>query len=199
MTDTMDLDALFKEARAALRGQKAEIIKRKEKTKLDPQDAPPDTQGIYRNPANWVRGKGIALIHRASETLLGNFTEYRHRTVADARRLVREDSPPPVQTVEYIDLDLNASNGLPPKPKRAWQTVLSLTTELRILAFQAHAAHVPLSAHFGDGQLFRLELAEPTIFLAGDSLLRLPAGTDVLPELAPAAVTSILAQLNQPL
>lgn len=199
MTDTIDLDTLFKEARRALHGQKVEIAKRREKAKLDPLDEPPDTQGIYRNPANWVRGKGVALIHRASETLLGNFTEYRHRTVADARRLVREESPPPVQSVEYIDLDLSTSAGHLPKPKRAWQTVLSLTTELRILAFQARAAHVPLAAHFGDGQLLRLELAEPTIFLAGDSLLRLPAGTDVLPELAPAAVTSILAQLNQPL
>jgi len=199
MTDTMDLDALFKEARAALRGQKAEIIKRREKSKLDPLGAPPDTQGIYRNPANWIRGKGVALIHRASETLLGNFTEYRHRTVEDARRLVREESPPPVQSVEYIDLDLNLSNGQSPTPKRAWQTILPLTCHINILSFNAFAPRVSLLAHFGEGNLVWLELAEATVFQAEDGMLRLPAGTNILPELTPQVVGYVLQQLNQPL
>lgn len=191
--ETLDLDALFKEVRTALHGQK---VARAKRPAQDPQDAPPDTQGIYRNPANWIRGHGVALIHRASETLLGNFTEYRHKTVLDARRLVREDNPPPVQMVEYIDLDLNCSNGLAPQPKRAWQTVLSLTTSLTLL--NATAPSVALQAHFGAGDLLRLELAEATIFQAADGLLRLPAGVDVLPELFPPAVRAILTQLNQP-
>ncbi len=198
MTDTMDLDALFREARTALRGQKAEIIKRKEKAKQDPLDAPPDTAGIYRNPANWIKGQGIALIHRTTQTLLGNFTEYTHKTVKDARRLVREEHPAPVQAVEYIDLDLATSNGQPPTPKRAWQTILPLTCPLAILAWQAQAPEVSLLAHFGDGDLLWLELAEPTVFLTADGLLRLPSGTNVLPELTPCAVRVILQQLNQP-
>lgn len=196
MTDTMDLDALFKEARAALRGQKAEIAKKKAAPPAD--DAPPDTQGIYRNPANWIRGKGVALIHRATETLLGNFTEYRHKTVLDARRLVREEHPAPVQSVEYIDLDVNTSNGQPPTPKRAWQTILPLTCPLGILSWQAQAPEVSLLAHFGDGDLIWLELAESTVFLTADGLLRLPAGVNVLPELSPPAINVILQLLNQP-
>lgn len=198
-TELTDLDALFKEARAALRGQKVEIAKKKEKGKLDPLDAPPDTQGIYRNPANWISGKGVALIHRTTQTLLGNFTEYTHKTVLDARRLVREENPAPIQSVEYIDLDVLMSNGQPPTPKRAWQTILPLTCPLAILSWQAQAPEVSLLAHFGDGDLIWLELAESTVFLTADGLLRLPAGVNVLPELSPPAVRVILQQLNQPL
>lgn len=197
-TEHLDLDALFREARAALRGQKVEIAKRKERSKLDPLDAPPDTAGIYRNPANWIKGHGIALIHRTTQTLLGNFTEYTHKTVKDARRLVREEHPAPVQAVEYIDLELTCGNGQPPTPKRAWQTVLPLTCPLAILAWQAQAPEVSMLAHFGDGDLLWLELAEATVFLTADGLLRLPAGTNVLPELSPPAVRVILQQLNQP-
>ena len=198
MTTDLDLDALFREARTALRNQKVELAKKASKTKLAPLDEPPDTAGIYRNPANWIRGAAVALIHRASETLLGNFTEYRHKTVHDARRLVREDNPPPVQSVEYIDLDLNLSNGQPPTPKRAWQTILPVTCTVGLLAYSAAAPDVQLLAHFGDGDLKWLELAEPTIFKTVDGMLRLPAGTNILPELAPRTVTEILQQLNQP-
>lgn len=197
MTDNLDLDALFKEVRTAMHGQKVQLAKTR--AKQDPLDEPPGTQGIYRNPANWIRGKGVALIHQASETLLGNFTEYWHKTVLDARRLVREENPPSVQSVEYIDLDLNLSNGQSPTPKRAWQTILPLTCPLRILSFKAYAPEVSLLAHFGDGQLVWLELTAPTVFQAEDSLLRLPAGTNILPELAPPAISAILTQLNQPL
>lgn len=195
MTDLIDLDALFKEARKALHGQKVQLAKAKAKPE---EDAPPDTQGIYRNPANWIKGRGIALIHRATQTLLGNFTEYTHRTVKDARRLVRELAPPPVQQVEYIDLDLATGTGEPPAPKRAWHQVLPLECPVTLLAFQAIAPCVSLLAHFGEGDLKWLELAECTCFETADGILRLPSGTNILPELAPSQINAILHQLNQP-
>lgn len=198
MTDTMDLDALFREARTALRGQKAEIIKRKEKAKQDPLDAPPDTAGIYRNPANWIKGQGIALIHEHSGVLLGHFTEYRHRTVLDARRLVREESPSELESVEYISLDIALKNGELPK-RRAWETVLKLTTNLSIVSLGAFAVAVPLLAHFGTGRIVRLELEHPTAFRIPGGALQLPAGVDLLEVIAPATLNDILTKLDQPL
>lgn len=190
------LDDLFKEARAAFRKDKVVVAKRKA-AELD--DAP-DTQGIYRNPANWIRGRSIALIHAETQTLLGNFTEYRHRTVADARRLVREEASSEAACVEYVSGDWWMLPQEVPKQRRLWKESKLLT-----LPF-AHLTHLGVSAKaisvyavFGEGSLDRVDLASETIFGGGSSLLTLPAGVDIMRELTPITITQILTQLDQPL
>lgn len=197
MTDTLDLDALFKEARAALRGQKVEIAKKKERSKTAPEADIPDTAGIYRNPDNWIKGRGIALIHKVTETLLGNFVEYKHRTVRDARRLVREDNPPPVQAVEYIDLDLTMTNGQSPV-RRAWKETRLTRGYFYLVSFQA-AVEVDVFARFGEGDLVSLELADELKFKVPGGFIQFPAGTNILPELTPLQISTLLVKLNQPI
>jgi len=197
MTDLLDLDALFKEARTALRGQKAEVLKRKEKAKASEDDAPPDTEGIYRNPANWVKGRGIALLHKTTECLLGNFVEYTHKTVRDARRLVREDNPPPVQAVEYIDLDLTMTNGARPV-RRAWKETVVSRGYFYLTSFQT-AIETDVFARFGEGDLVSLELADDLKFKVAGGFVQFPAGTNILPELTPLQISTLLIKLNQPI
>ena len=62
-----ELDELFTEAKAAY-------------TKIHPPTKP--TLGKYKDPLNWIRKRSIALIHKESQTLLGNFGEFHHRTEA---------------------------------------------------------------------------------------------------------------------
>ena len=189
------LDDLFKEARAAFRKDKIVTAKRKA---AEPE-ADPDTQGLYRNPANWIKGRSIALIHSETQTLLGNFAEYNHRTVADARRLVREATSSQADCVEYVSGDWWMIPQEAPKARRLWKESKLLT-----LPF-AHLTHLGVSAQsvsvyavFGEGCLDRVDLAGPTIFGGGSSLLTLPAGVDIMRELTPITITQILTKLEQP-
>ncbi len=193
MTDT-SLDDLFKEAKAALRNQVAA------KAKVKACSPAPDTEGIYRNPANWIRGRGIALVHAETQTLLGNFTEYRHRLVADARRLVREVPAPPVEVTEYIHGDWWMIPEEVPLPKRLWKERRLLTLPVADLPhLGVWAKDLSVYAVFGEGSLDRVDLASNSIFGGGSVLLNLSAGTDIKGELLPEVLTYILTQLNQPL
>ena len=196
MTDTLSLDDLFKEAKAAMRS----VTKRKEKAKADAPLPDPDTIGLFRNPANWVRTRGIALVHADTQTLLGNFTEYCHRTELDARRLVREADPLPVEATEYVNGDWWMTPEEAPKPKRMWKTSKLLTVPyVNLSHLGVHARGVCVYAVFGEGSLDRVDLATETIFGGGSVLMKLPAGVDIRREILPEAINHILTQLEQPL
>lgn len=187
----LSLDDLFKEAKAAMRAERAT------KAKLPPPN--PETEGIYRNPANWIRTRGVALMHSETLTLLGNFTEYRHKTVPDARRLVRETDPLPIEATEYLNGDWWMKPEEVPKTKRLWKESKLLTLPYANLShLGVHARSLCVYAVFGEGSLDRVDLASDSIFGGGSVLMNLPAGTDIQRELLPEVINYILTQLNQP-
>lgn len=195
MEDLSSLDELFKEAKLALRGKIAAEAKRRAAA----PDAAPDPHAIWRNPANWTRTRGIALIHADTQTLLGNFTEYKHRTHPDARRLVREESTLPVEATEYVSGDWWMIPQKIPKPKRLWKESKLLTLPwINLTHLGVTASNINVFAKFGEGSLERVDLAQATILGGGGVLMTLPEGTDILQELPPSTITAILIQLEQP-
>lgn len=199
MTTELSLDDLFKEAKAAMRTE----TKAKEKKKAEAPAPDPETIGIYRNPANWVRTCGIALIHAGTESLLGNFTEYQHRSDPSARKWIREADVLPVERTEVVQGDWWITPAAIPQPKRAWHEAKLTTLPLRLLSLGVTCPSAAVLACFGEGCLDRVELAEETLFAQPSSdfasLLRLPKGTNIYPDLAPLCAKQILTQLEQPL
>lgn len=196
------LDDLYKAARAAVRAEEA--AKRSAKKKGVTVELDEENIGLYRNPANWKATRGIALIHAGTETLLGNFTEYVHRTDASARKLVREAGKLPIQAdVEYVSGDwwLLPSDTI--KPKRAWQVCLEAKLMISLFSLSVYAPEVEVVASFGVGQLDRVELVHETLFAQTPGtpaqMIYLPAGTNILPLMSQESVRVLKLQLNQPL
>lgn len=185
MTDPamdLDLEALFKATRAAQKQERAKAFaeaEAKRKRKQDPVDAPIEPLGIFVNPDNWVEGRGLALIHRESRLLLGNFRELRHKTVKDARRLVRSAVPIRVDAVEEVDFGLPAEAVIPETSVRALvQRIYTGPVALELPAVSCPSA--TLNVHYYDHATARAVLELPAIFASGDEMIQLPAGVDLL-------------------
>lgn len=176
------LDDLFSEAIAAIRGA-----------------APAPAAA----PSSWYRSRGIALIHSDTGVLLGNFTEYLHRSQPGSRRLVREDPPMPVEATETLCGSWWTGQDEPPTPKRAWHESRLTTLPLEFRSLGVSSPSAAVYAVFGEGCLTRVELAADTLLARPGSslseLVILPAGTDVIRDLSRATITLLLTQLGQPL
>lgn len=185
MTDPnldLELDELFRTARAAQKKERAKAHAEAEvrrKRKQDPIDAPVEPLGIFVNPDNWIEGRGLALIHRETRLLLGNFRELRHKTVKDARRLVRSAVPIRVDAVEEVDFGLPAQTEAPPVSTRALvQRIYTGPVALEVPAVSAPS--VALCVHYYDHATAKAVLEAPAAFSSGDELIELPAGVDLL-------------------
>lgn len=182
-----ELDDLFKAARAAQKQERAKAhaeAEAKRKRKMDPVDAPIEPLGIFVNPDNWVEGRGLALIHRETRLLLGNFRELRHKTVKDARRLVRSLTPIRVDAVEEVDFGLPAQSEMPPISNRALvQRIYTGPVALEVPAVSSPS--VTLCVHYYDHATAKAVLESPASFSSGDELIELPAGVDLLSAMTP--------------
>lgn len=137
----------------------------------------------YSNPENWKRTRGIALIHQETQTLLGNFSEYIHRTVKGCRKLLREEGPLAVEAAEAVSGSWWLGEERKPVPRESWMERRSATMHLHLPALQIHAPACGLVVLLEYGGIRRAELAEDTLFAAeaGGSLISLPAGLDIYP------------------
>ena len=190
----LSLDDLFAEAKRAMRQVEAK------KAKLVPINAPVDPLAIWRNPTNWIAGQGVALISEASNTLIGNFREYHHKTVPGAKKLVREDCTGPLR-VDYVKGDWGSTLPTLSPPKRLWKESRTVTVGVRLASPSYYFPTVSVSVHFGEGTPERAELLEETTFTACSTpsdFLTLPAGVDILPQLATSTFREILSLLDQP-
>jgi len=185
MTDPnldLELDELFRAARAAQKQERAKAhaeAEARRKRKQDPIDAPVEPLGIFVNPDNWIEGRGLALIHRETRLLLGNFRELRHKTVKDARRLVRSAVPIRVDAVEEVDFGLPAQTEAPPVSTRALvQRIYTGPVVLELPAVSCPSA--TLNIHYYDHATARAVLELPATFASGDEMIQLPAGVDLL-------------------
>lgn len=188
---SLSLDELFKEARAAMRRQKAVDAA---KPKAVKSTEPTPEVNLH---SNWVAQRSLALVHQETSTLLGTFVEYTNKHFPGARRLVREFSELPVLSSEYVTGVWGGP--VAPEvqaPKRPWNTTRTLTVDLVLRDLHVSAAKVLVTAYYGEGTLDAVELAEATTFASPPgaipfSLFNLPAQTNVLAELSIHSINSI--------
>ena len=177
----LSLDELFAEARRGM--AVAEVAKRPRITNQASaaERRSADAQQIYADPANWTKGRGIALVHATSQSLMGNFWEWTHNTMPGVRRLIRSAVPIPVTCVEEVDYGYYAEQPMLYHATPRAETVITATLNVMLDFPACAAAGVTLGLHFIDGYTSRVELLSPTVFVEGDLLLTLPAGTNILP------------------
>jgi len=180
----LSLDDLFQQARAAMKAERkvAFLAAETKKAKTIPE-APIEPLGLYANPENWKRTRGLALIHRGTQQLLGNFWEWKHVSVPDARRLIRSLEPIPVEGVEEVDFGLSAAMAPLPVPERAVVQEMR-TLEVLLDTPRVSAQGVLLCIHYYNGWTAKAVLVEATTFAEGGEILQLPAGVDLLPSLS---------------
>jgi len=180
----LSLDDLFREARAAAKVERTQAHLRAEaakRRKQDPVEAPVEPLGIFVDPDNWRQTRGVTLIHGPTQTLLGNFWELRHKTVPDARRLVRSEEPIPVTVLETVDFGVVQLDPMIPAHQALSHRVLTLDVQLATPAVAAE--RVLLRVEYYEQWTARVVLLESTTFAEAGEILTLPAGVDILPGL----------------
>lgn len=179
--DLLSLDELFSEARAHVRVEAAAAKRKQERKAINPEK--PCPQALYADPANWTRTRGVALVHRETKTLLGNFSEYVHVSVPDCRRLVREESPISVSAIEEVSGEWGWAG-----PGKDTHQDSSLSVRELVLGVCLSAPEVnaiaALRVHLQGAGILRVELAEDTHFGSPEQFLLLPAETNILSVLA---------------
>lgn len=180
----LSLDDLFREARAAAKVERTQAHLRAEAAKRrrqDPVEAPVEPLGIFADPDNWRQTRGVTLIHGPTQTLLGNFWELRHKTVPDARRLVRSEEPIPVTVLETVDFGVVQLDPMIPAHQALSHRIMTLDVQLATPAVAAE--RVLLRVEYYEQWTARVVLMESTTFAEAGEILTLPAGVDILPGL----------------
>ncbi len=192
------LEDLFTEAQfAAANGKRA-------KKPLDPAKqnhlnvAAKSLHDLFANPENWTRTRGLALVHKESDTLLGNFSEYLHNTVKGARKLVREESPLSVSGTEYVEGSWWLGRDRVVKPREEWREKRRAFVKVHLPSLGLFAPLVEIEAHIAFGGIHRVELVEETQFATEDgrALVTIPKGINVLEELSWDAKVSVKKEIG---
>lgn len=146
---------------------------------------PAAPSALYSSPDNWLPGRGIALIHADSQTLLGNFQELLHISDPDARRLVRCEHPIRVDAQEFVSGTWGWVASKEDLSSSAPATLVQRFDLLLQLAFPECSAEAPVLVHSQGRSILRIELLHPTDFAAEDgNFLRLGPGTNIQPVLS---------------
>lgn len=173
--------ALARQTPAKIRRKPSDIITAKELA-----DADRRMKERFTLPENWERTRTVTLIHTETETLLGNFAEYKHKLTTGCRKLIRVSEPAVIGDFEHVSGDhwLNAMPLSPRKPDGA------VAEEDREAIVDLHlpeldnvfAPEVMVTAHLLWGGISRVELMDDTRFFSKDKRVQLilPAGLDVL-------------------
>lgn len=194
-----ELEALFSTAiagaRARVKSERTAIIRKTS------EPATKDTQALFRDPENWTRTRGVALVHEETQTVLGNFSEYIHKTVPGARRLVREASPISVSATERVDGSWWLGEDRKPEPPRPWHEKRIGFIHMHLDKLGVHSPACEVLVYLAYGSLGRVELAIDTQFAQEDGnnpeLLMLAAGTNVLPCMSSDCKTGLLQDLGR--
>lgn len=189
--DLSSLDDLYKEARAVVR-QAAKAANAAEQA----GDPAVSTWSL----TNFRPVQGVALVHSGSGRLLGNFTEYVHKTIPGARRLIRENPGLPVRSTEYVTGDWFGTEAptattTPPVHRR-----VELRAAVQLPQLQAVAPSVHLRVHLDGQRVTAIELTQRTLFqliLEQSAFMYLPAGTEIMSELSPACLSTIQAEATK--
>ena len=192
------LEDLFTEAQfAAANGKKAKRAADPSKAK-HLADASKTMHELFTLSENWHRTQGVALIHKETETLLGNFSEYLHNTVKGARKLVREEAPITVSAAEYVEGSWWLGPDIKPVPREEWREQRRAFIKIHLPTLGLFAPLVAVVAHIAFGGIHRVELEENTQFAdeAGKILVTLPAGVSILDALSWDAKVSLKKEIG---
>ncbi len=192
------LDSLWRSQRAAAFVEKRSAAARAIKATAKPDAL--DTQLLFRNPENWERTRGVALIHAETQTLLGNFSEYIHKTVPNCRKLLREDAPISVSATEQVSGSWWLGAERRSEPKQVWHERREAIVHMHLDKLKLHSPGCAVVACLSYGGLARVELAADTTFAQEDGkqeqLLFFPQGTNVLPEMSLDSKISLRVELE---
>ena len=177
--EELDLDDLLADAVAhaparKVRGGKPEELKDASDERLF---------NLFHRPENWARRRGIALVHKETQTLLGNFSEYVHVKVKGCRKLDRESVPLAVTATEEVSGPWWIGEEYRQHEKRpSWHERRRAIIDLHFEELGVVAACVEVDACLSYGAVARVELVASTQFMSTDrkTVLMLPAELNVL-------------------
>lgn len=135
---------------------------------------------LYTLPENWERTRGIALIDRATQILIGNFSEYKHRTIPNTRKLLREHAPIAISASEYVDGYLGVA--LEQRLRgNTWESEHQVRVPVLLDEMMVEAPEVTLVVRTRLGVVVRADLLQQTQFASasGQIIISLPGGTDI--------------------
>lgn len=136
---------------------------------------------LFSLPEHWERSRGVAVIDKVSGTLIGNFSEYLHKTVRNCRKLIREHSPISVSGTEVIDGWLGENMAAKRNEWGTVEDVHSATVTLFFDELMVGAPEVKVVAFSYLGGIRRVELSQDTQFAgpSGNIVISLPKETNV--------------------
>lgn len=175
------LDDLFSEAQ-----QNSERKTPKKSKHLDPalrdalDHAARKMRERYTDPANWKKSRGLVLVDKETQTVLGNYSEYLHLHDHSARRLVREHLPIHIDGQEIVEGYLGHKleselRGI------SWDREVCVIEHVSLDEVQVEAPLVKLQICVMLNSIVRVHLEEDTQFASasGNLILKLAAGTNV--------------------
>ncbi len=196
--DSNSLDDLFLDAQlaeAARNPRRSRVADPAVKNALDA--ATKKMKELYSLPENWEPRRGIALIDKGTQTLVGNFREYVHKHNPKTRKLVREHTPIHIDCTEVVEGYMGEQfeskyRGI------SWEREVEVTEDLWFDELMLGAPKVQLLVKLRLGAVLRVEVKADTQFAnaAGSTLLQLPAGTNVLEQLSTDSKTHIRRQVS---
>jgi hypothetical protein len=153
---------------------------------------------LYTNPENWVRTRGVALIDKGTQTLIGNFSEYVHKTVTHTRKLIREHVPIAIAATEIVEGYLGEALESRLRGNSSWTEHRSCQLDILFPELMVGAPNVKLRVALYLGGVSRAELVEETQFasMSGNTMLILPAGTNVLEQMGIDCKKSMKMQIG---
>lgn len=185
--DPTSLDDLFNDA----------LLTQAAKNKRQPKSIDPSMRNaldatakkmkeVYTLPENWLRTGGVAFIDKATQTLVGNFSEYQHRIFPHTKKWLREHTPISIDRTEVVEGYLGAQIMERLSAHQSWTEVKSGTADMLFDEMQVEAPNIEFSASIRLGVLQRVDLLYTTLFasVSGATLISLPMGTNVLEQLS---------------
>ena len=135
---------------------------------------------LYTLPENWERTRGVAIIDHSTHTLVGNFSEYQHRSISSAHKWIREHTPIAIAATLEMDgclgAEWNERFG-----RQAWEQEHRTCLPVLLDELMVEAPSVELLLKTRLGVITRADLCTDTQFASmnGSMILRLPAGTNI--------------------
>ena len=146
-------------------------------------DSAKSVHDLFTLRENWERVGGVALFHDDTQSIIGNFSKYNHRTVKGCWELIREETPVAVSELMHVTGDWWIGLDRKPELAKPWFEDRLAMIKLHLPELGVFAPLVQVRAKLEHQGIMRVELVEETQFADSDGrlLLILPAGTNVLP------------------
>lgn len=180
------LDDLFDDAMLTQAAKNRKIPKAADPSMRNALDAAAKKmKELYTLPENWEAGRGLALIDKGTQTLVGNFREYTHRSISRTRKLIREHGPIAIDSTEVVEGYLGEQIEMRLRGQ-TWEVEHEATADLWLDELMVGAPAVQVRVKTRLGAVVRVDLAADVQFasVSGGTLFKLPAGTDILSHLS---------------